>query len=202
MRKLKTNSRLSARVSGGKKNNAGDAMQRFFVFLLLAAMCCLNGCPYGLYEDQRLMDTIVDDKAMSSAIKSDLLKENFTEGWSVAVYCYYMNVFLVGEVPENMQHKAIETARRHRPYSVTPHWFAPAKSKNSDIELAAALRKELISVKGLSSTRIDTEINAGRVVLLGVVKNDEEKRLAVQAAHRISGVHSVTSYLMLPQRVK
>jgi osmotically-inducible protein OsmY len=194
--------RLSARVSDEKKNNTGDAMRRFLVFLLLAALCCLNGCAYGLYEDQRLMDTIVDDKAMSGAIKSDLLGESFTGGWSVAVYCYYKNVFLVGEVPESMQHKALETARRHKPYSVTPHWFSPAKSDVSDIELAARLRKELIGVKGLSSTRIDTEVNAGRVVLLGVVKNDEEKRLAVQTARKTSGVHAVTSYLMLPQRVK
>jgi osmotically-inducible protein OsmY len=180
----------------------GIAMQRLLVFLLLAAMCCLNGCAYGLYEDQRLMDTIVDDKAMASAIKSDLLKEDFTEGWSVVVYCYYKNVFLVGEVPENMQYKALETARRHKPLSVTPHWFAQARSKVSDIELAATLRKELIGAKGLSSTRIDTEVNAGRVVLLGVVKNDEEKRLAVQAARRTNGVRSVASYLMLPQRIK
>lgn len=177
-------------------------MRRFLVFFLLAAAGCLNGCAYGLYEDQRLMDTIVDDKAMSGAIKSDLLRENFTEGWSVAVYCYYKNVFLVGEVPENMQSRVLEIARRRRPHSVTPHWFAPAKSKVSDIELAATLRKELIGVKGLSSTRIDTEVSAGRVILLGVVKNDEEKRLAVQAARKTDGVHSVTSYLMLPQRVK
>ncbi|MDR3357505.1 MAG: BON domain-containing protein [Desulfovibrio sp.] len=177
-------------------------MQRFLVFLLLAAVSCLDGCAYGLYEDQRLMDTIVDDKAMSGSIKSALFREDFTDGWSVAVYCYYKNVFLVGEVPENMQRKAVETARRHRPRSVTPHWFAPAESKVGDIELAATLRKELIGTKGLSSTRIDTEVNAGRVVLLGVVKSDEEKRLAVQAARKTNGVHAVTSYLMLPQRVK
>ena len=110
-------------------------MRRFLVFFLLAAAGCLNGCAYGLYEDQRLMDTIVDDKAMSGAIKSDLLRENFTEGWSVAVYCYYKNVFLVGEVPENMQSRVLEIARRRRPHSVTPHWFAPAKSKVSELSL-------------------------------------------------------------------
>jgi osmotically-inducible protein OsmY len=146
------------------------------------------------------MDTIVDDNAMAAAIKSDLLKADFSGGWAVSVYSYYRNIFLVGVVPENMRQKAIETARRHKPYSVTPHWFAPAQSKDSDIEIAAILRKELISTKGLSSTRIDTEVNAGRVVLLGVVKDDEEKRLAVQAAHRVKGVRSVTSFLMPPQR--
>jgi osmotically-inducible protein OsmY len=71
---------------------------------------------------------------------------------------------------------------------------------DSDIEIAAKLRKELINTKGLSSTRVDTEVNAGRVVLLGVVASDEEKRLAVQAAHKVEGIRAVTSYLMLPQR--
>jgi osmotically-inducible protein OsmY len=174
---------------------------RKLFFLLSAILCCLNGCAYSLYEDQRLMDTIVDDKALATSIKSDLLRENFSGGWEVAVYSYYKNVFLVGEVPENMQFKAVDTARRRKPYSVTPHWFSPLKSSDSDIEIAAKLRKELISAKGLSSTRVDTEVNAGRAVLLGVVESDEEKRLAVQAAHKVSGVRSVTSYLMLPQRL-
>ncbi|MDR1776409.1 MAG: BON domain-containing protein [Desulfovibrio sp.] len=174
---------------------------RRYAILLLAALCLLNGCAYGLYEDQRLMDTIVDDKTLATAIKTDLLKADFKDGWSVAVYSYYKNVFLVGEVPENMQMKAVEIARSHTP-SVTPHWFSPLKSQSGDLELAATLRKELIETKGLSSTRIDTEVNSGRVVLLGVVKNDKEKRLAVQAANKTSGVHSVTSYLMTPQRVK
>ena len=39
------------------------------------------------------------------------------------------------------------------------------------------------------------------MVLLGVVKDDAEKQLAIQAARGVPGVTSVTSYLMLPQKV-
>lgn len=178
-------------------------MRRLALVLLLAALAALNGCAYsayGLYDDQRLMDTITDDKTLATSIKTALMDENFSGGWSIAVYSYYGNVFLVGEVPQNMQGKALAIARRYKPRSVTPHWFSPAKSDTSNFALAASLRTDLIGAKGLSSTRIDTEVNAGRVVLLGVVKDDEEKQIAIRTARKVKGVTSVTSYLMLPQR--
>ena len=178
-------------------------MRRLALVLLLAALAALNGCAYsayGLYDDQRLMDTITDDKTLATSIKTALMNENFSGGWSSAVYSYYGNVFLVGEVPQNMQGKALAIARRYKPRSVTPHWFSPAKSDTSNFALAASLRTDLIGAKGLSSTRIDTEVNAGRVVLLGVVKDDEEKQIAIRTARKVKGVTSVTSYLMLPQR--
>lgn len=177
-------------------------MRRLALVLLLAALTALNGCAYsayGLYDDQRLMDTITDDKALATNIKTALMNEHFTDGWAIAVYSYYGNVFLVGEVPRNMQGKALTIARRYKPRSVTPHWFSPAKSDTSNLYLATSLRTDLIGAKGLSSTRIDTEVNAGRVVLLGVVRDDAEKRLAIRTARNVKGVTSVTSYLMLPQ---
>ena len=118
----------------------------------------------------------------------------------MAVYSFYGHVFLVGEVPENMQEKAVTIANRYKPRTVTTHWFTPASSDTSNIVLGTKLRKDLIGTKGLSSTRIDTEINSGRVVLLGVVKDEAEKQLAIQAARGVAGVTAVTSYLMLPQK--
>ena len=168
--------------------------------VLLLAAALLQGCAYGIYDDQRLVDTMADDKAMATSIKTALMKADFTGGWAVAVYCYYGNVFLVGEVPKNMQAKAVSIARSYKPRSVTPHWFTPAKSDTGNFALATSLRAELIGTKGLSSTRIDTEVNAGRVVLLGVVQDDAEKQLAIKVARGVKGVTSVTSYLMLPQK--
>lgn len=179
------------------------ALRAALLGALLLAAALAQGCAYsayGLYDDQRLMDTITDDKAMATSIKTALMKADFTGGWAVSVYCFYGNVFLVGEVPKNMQAKAVSIARSYKPHSVTPHWFTPAKSDTGDLSLATSLRADLIGTKGLSSTRIDTEVNAGRVVLLGVVEDDAEKQLAIRVARRVKGVTSVTSYLMLPQK--
>ncbi len=163
----------------------------------------LQGCPYGaygIYDDERLMDTIADDKALATAIKTDLMKAHFGDSFSVSVYCYYGNVFLVGEAPQNVRAKAVAIARTFKPRSVTPHWFTPDRNERGNLALAADLRTSLIGTRGLSSTRIDTEVNAGRVVLLGIVHDDAEKQLAIGVARKIKGVISVTSYLMLPQK--
>lgn len=172
------------------------------LLILLIYVPILHGCAYsayGLYDDARLMDTITNDKAMATSIKAALMKEHFGSAFSVSVYCFYDNVFLVGEAPMDVQAKALQIARSFKPRSVTPHWFSPEKSERTNLGIAADLRASLIGAKGLSSTRIDTEVNAGRVVLLGVVHNDEEKQLAIRIARGVKGVKSVTSYLMLPQ---
>ena len=177
-------------------------MQRLICLIMLLAVLPLAGCgysAYGLYDDKRLMDTISDDKGIATAIKTDLLDNNFSQGWGTAVYCYYGNVYLVGEVPQQMRERAVTIARRHKGVrSVTTHWFSPAKSETSNFVLSAKLRSALIGKDKLSSTRIDTEVNAGRVVLLGVVENDKERGLALDAARRVEGVTSVKSYLIVP----
>ena len=171
--------------------------------LCLLVFCCLflNGCnvAYGVYDDKRLTGTIAEDKSIATAIKTDLLNHNVSDGWDISVYCYYGHVFLVGEAPAGARNEALTIARRDaRVRSVRTHWFKPASSETSDMVLAARLRTELISASNLSSTRIDTKVNSGRVVLLGVVANDEERALAVRTAKRVEGVVRVDSYLMLP----
>lgn len=168
--------------------------------LLLFCLLCIQGCAYGIYDDKRLLDTQASDTGLAADIKTALLSANFTDAFSISVYCFYGNVFLVGEVPQNMQAKALSIARSFHPRSVTPHWFSKTRADRSDFMLATDLRAALIGTKGLSSTRIDTEVNAGRVVLLGVVHDNAEKQLAIQIARKIKGVISVTSYLMTPQK--
>lgn len=177
-------------------------MPRFLFHLLFLCCFALNGCniAYGVYDDKRLSGTIAEDKGIATAIKTDLLQHNFSDGWEISVYCYYGHVFLVGEAPASARGEAITIARRDaRVRSVRAHWFEPASSETSDVVLAARLRTELISASDLSSTRIDTKVSSGRVVLLGVVASDEERALAVRTAKRVEGVVRVDSYLMLPE---
>ena len=177
-------------------------MPRLLSLLLLLCCLALNGCniAYGVYDDQRLSGTIAEDKSIATGIKTDLLNHKFGDGWNIDVYCYYGHVFLVGEVPVEARNDALTIARRDtRVRSVRAHWFEPATSETSDLMLATKLRTELIGTSNLSSTRIDTEVNSGRVVLLGVVANEQERELAVQTARRVNGVVQVYNYLMLPE---
>ncbi len=166
------------------------------LFLLCFA---IQGCAYGIYEDKRLLDTQAQDTALATDIKAELIKSKLSNVRDISVYSFYRNVFLVGEASPAMQAKAIAIARSFKPRSLTPHWFQPGKGdERSNLFLAADLRAALIGTRGLSSTRIDTDVNAGRVVLLGVVHDDQEKQLAISTARKVKGVISVTSYLMLP----
>lgn len=174
---------------------------RFSLMLpLILAVFLLQGCAYSIYDDQRLLDTQASDKTLATNIKTKLLADHFTGGMAVSVYCFYGHVFLVGEVPKDMQGKAIAIAKSFHPASLTPHFFTKSKGNRANLALAADLRTALIGTKGLSSTRIETEVNADRVVLLGVVANDAEKKLAISTARKVRGVTSVTSYLMLPPK--
>lgn len=182
------------------KNMRRIIVRQLAACLLFAIFAALQGCAYGIYDDKRLLDTMVDDKTLATSIKTELLKAHFGDAFSVAVYCFYGNVFLVGEAPQNVQARALEIARSFHPKSVTPHWFPVSSGKRNDMALAAELRAALIGAKGLSSTRIDTEVNGDRVVLLGVVQDDAEKQLAIKIARQVKGVVAVTSYLLLPPK--
>ncbi|MCR4666982.1 MAG: BON domain-containing protein [Desulfovibrio sp.] len=171
-----------------------------FLFLQICTAICflINGCAYGIIDDKRLIDTMSSDKSLATSIKTALMNANLSEGFSVSVYSYYQHVFLVGQVPSFHRDKVVAIAESKKPRSVTPHWFSKKKSSESDFMLSSKLRAALISAKGLSSTRVDTEVNAGRVVLLGVVGTEEEKKIAIRTARGVEGVREVTSYLMLP----
>ena len=175
-------------------------MRHILLAALLLSSVILSACatPYAVYDDKRLMDTMADDKGMATNIKSALMKAHFKEGWDIAVYCYYGKVYLVGEIPPNMQAQAVEIAKKYKPRSVTTHWFTPLTVDTNDFFIATQLRTDLIGTKGLSSTRVDTEVNSGRVVLLGVVANEAERQLAINTAKKTPGVTKVTSYLLLP----
>ncbi|MBQ7584964.1 MAG: BON domain-containing protein [Desulfovibrionaceae bacterium] len=179
-------------------------MLRSILILLCFTLMLLQGCAYsafGVYDDKRLLDTMSSDNALASSIKSALIKKNFSKGLAISVYCYYKHVFLVGQIPAHLQKTALIVAQSKNPRSVTTHWFTEATAADSDFLLGTRLRTALIGAKGLSSTRVDTEINAGRVVLLGVVENEAERKIAIRTARQLDGVVKVTSYLMLPPSV-
>ncbi len=169
--------------------------------LLLGLSFCLQGCAvYSTATDERLMDTMASDTGITTSLKKDLMAEKMSDGWSISVYSYYGHVFLVGEAPQKMREKAVAIARKNKNVrTVTPHWFG-RRDGDSDFVLRTKLRTALIGTSNLNSTRIDTAVNSNRVVLLGVATNEEERKTAIQAAREVSGVETVTSYLMLPPR--
>lgn len=174
----------------------------FHLSCILALLALLQGCSvYSAASDERLMDTMSLDNALSGVIKKDLMSERFADGWNISVHSYYGHVFLVGECPKELRAKAVEIAKRDkRVRSVTTHWFTPRPANTNNLVLATKLRSSLIATINLNSTRIDTEVNSDRVVLLGVANSSEERKTAVKSARGVNGVATVTSYIMLPMK--
>jgi len=178
-------------------------MKRYLQPLLVLCLAAfMQGCAiWGAVDDERLSDTMASDKAVTTILKKNLYSESMSVGWNMDVFTYYGHVFLVGECPQDQRARAIDLAKKdNRVRSVTAHWFTEKESSDSDFMTATRLRSNLIGTKGLSSTRVDTVVNAGRVVLLGVVANEKEKQLAVHAAQTTTNVKSVTSYLFSPPK--
>ena len=129
------------------------------------------------------------------------MAERFADGWNISVHCFYGHVFLVGECPKEMRAKAVKIAKRDkRVRSVTTHWFSPRVAETNNFVMATKLRSALIGTGNLNSTRIETEVNSDRVVLLGVANDSNERKTAVRAAREVNGVLTVTSYIMLPMK--
>lgn len=168
--------------------------------MLVISQLCACSIAYGIYDDKRLIDTMTNDKKIAADVKTTLMGNSMSEGWAISVFCYYGKVFLAGEVPPDMRSKALAMASKCKGVvSVTPHWFTARTGENSDIAIATKVRTTLITTEGLSSTRIDTTVNANRVALFGVVNDERERALAIKAARLTDGVKEVSDYLMLPQ---
>ncbi len=169
---------------------------------LLLCLVTLQACAiYGTATDERKTGTMSDDKIIATSIKSSLMNQSFSDGWDIAVYCYYGHVFLVGECPKDLRPKAIAIAKkREGSVSVTTHWFEPRADGNSDLIMSTKIRAALVGASNLNNTRIDFEVNANRVVLMGVAKSLEERKTAVRVVREVENVNTVTSYIMLPMR--
>ena len=169
--------------------------------LILAAFL-LQGCAlYGGATDQRLSGTMTDDKTLTTAIKTKLMADDVSSGWNISVYSFYGHVFLVGTCPKNLRSKAVTIAKKDkRVLSLTTHWFEPAPGGENNFILATSIRSALIGADGLNNTHFETEVDAGRVVLLGVARDAKERKAAVQTVRNVKGVNTVTSYIMLPMK--
>ena len=169
--------------------------------LILAAFL-LQGCAlYGGATDQRLSGTMTDDKTLTTAIKTKLMADDVSSGWNISVYSFYGHVFLVGTCPKNLRSKAVTIAKKDkRVLSLTTHWFEPVAGGENNFILATSIRSALIGADGLNNTHFETEVDAGRVVLLGVARDAKERKAAVQTVRNVKGVNTVTSYIMLPMK--
>jgi len=165
--------------------------------LFLISACSLS-IPYGIYEDNRSFETILDDKALLIAVKGRLIEHAPEKTFSVSAYCFKGHVFLIGHVDAAFRKEAMRIAQEtDQVRRVTGHWYtSPVDSTMDDLEVRIDVYVSLLAALDVSSTQIETHTHNGHVVLLGVVKDKEKNDRIVSLLEDLVGVSKVTSYLL------
>lgn len=170
--------------------------------LVIAFLVCamlLPSCvtlPYGVYTDERDVSTQVSDRSIATDIKTRLMGQKLSEGWSVSVFCFRGKVFLVGEIPMEYHAWAEDLAKKTQGVNaVVTHWFT-TPGLSSDTATALSLKANLIGASNVNSTQLSSVVHDGEAVLFGIVSDQGAVNRAVRAAQDTSGVTKVTSYIM------
>ena len=123
------------------------------------------GTIYGAARDERGVQEILFDQAISTQIKGALLNRSRELGLSVKVYCFRRRVMLLGQLADDdLKAFALATAwEADLVRSVSARWVAPddGGSTIADLEIAARLRAALVADADLSATQIELEVFSG-----------------------------------------
>jgi hyperosmotically inducible protein len=146
------------------------------------------------------------DKRLSLEVRQALGRVDAAAIVHISPHVYMDRVFLVGFVDSEEQRSQLETAARGVEGVRDVDGYLPVRSDTQgsttatvdDAELKAELAAALAADLRTTKLRVDTEVVAGHVVLLGVVGSDSERDAVVQVADGIVSPNRVTSFLLLP----
>ncbi|HTF33805.1 MAG TPA: BON domain-containing protein [Myxococcota bacterium] len=148
-----------------------------------------------------------NDKRLLLEVRKALAETDAAAVVHVSPHAYMDRVFLVGFVESEDQRSRLEAAAKgvegvrevdgYLPVkSADPESWTAATMRDAELktELTAALAADMRTAK----LRVDTEIVAGHIVLLGVVGSESERDAAIRVAEKIADADHVTSFLLLP----
>lgn len=157
-------------------------------------------------RSERSVAVQVDDRLLTDKIRSALADTEGFGGAEVTPYVYMGHVFLVGFVTHSDQQSEATRAVQDLDGVRSVGAYLPVRTDAtrdvSDVASDAAIEgkvKAALALAGQPVTRVDMQVLAGHVVLLGVVRSQQAVSAATQAARSVSGVTGVTSFLLLPE---
>jgi hyperosmotically inducible protein len=172
---------------------------------VMLALACTAWTPWtSIYESARDERSVIDqasDKKISLSIKAALADRDAKMALKIHVYCFLSHVYLVGAIDDReFQDFAVATAKATPDVKqVYVHMVPESDTMASDLQIATTVRALLIADKELSSTQVETETMNGEVVMVGMVRSEDDAQLAVRIAEGVDGVRKVTSYLIPPK---
>lgn len=181
-----------------------------FAVLLTIALGGLAGCTtiastvYNTAADERSVGSQASDETLAYTVKGKLIDDPDLKARSMNVYCYYGRVFVVGYAESDAERDRVrEIARRvqgvnsveiHLPMRSTDSGVGESAS---DAAITAQVRANIIADKSLFSTQFDIVTLNGRVILLGVVRREQDRSQVIRIAHEVEGVRGVKSFIIV-----
>ena len=193
-----------------------------FVVLALGTLVTLMplplaGCGGGVRPYRAMAKAAASDESVQAQAKDKRLSVQVGEALAaidaaavvhVSPHVYMDRVFLVGFVDSEDERSRLEAAARGVEGVRDVDGYLPVRSPDTgswtsatmnDAELKAELTAALAADLRTAKLRVDTEVVAGHIVLLGVVGSDSERDAAEQVAKGIVSPDQVTSFLLLPE---
>jgi len=174
----------------------------YLLLLLFIFGCSPYGTIYGVAVDERKATTIASDKRITAAIEKAFLEDGTIKVLDISPYCYDGNVYLVGEYDNMVQKERAEKLANNVEGVKSVQTYLLSKKKGDscgaaeNVAITAKVNAELVADKDIRSTNIDVKVVQCNVVLLGIVRSDDEIAKATAHAKSVGGVRNVRSFLM------
>ena len=163
-----------------------------------------TGCTvYDAARDERSIGTFADDKNITAKVKYRLLKDETVKGLDISVYCFLGKVYLIGAVEDSKQRqRSVEIARGVDGVKSIATYFLKKSDvtlgkTTDDTAITTKIMSKLIGDSRIKSTQIEVKTIMGHVILLGIVGNEEDKRIADQYARETKYVKKVKNLIIV-----
>ena len=185
----------------------GCAMLPFGLGLIPGApsyVSSLIGSGQTVYEtamDERTTEQQMLDAIIAGHAQAELYKNKDIRAGQITTYCYFGKLYLVGEYDSQEQlrtiYECIDKVEDKR--CVISRLYLKTDGEDHDVltEQAqyAELRTQLMADFEITSSPIDVEIVQGDIILLGVIKDKEERDRIMAHALSMKDINRVISYL-------
>lgn len=179
--------------------------------MLLIALGC--GAQYKAMADAAQSElspmALANDDRHKIQIHQALVADQGFSGLTLSVQVFMERAYIVGHVDSKEQAAAILQTVRKVQGIRSVEGYLPVKASapdsgssmsTSNMSLKAQIEAALALEPAVVKSRIHVDVLDGHVVLLGVVSGNEERHSAEKAAAGVSGVKTVTNWLLLPEQ--
>lgn len=156
---------------------------------------------YQIGNDERSMQTIIEDEFLETSIHAAILKDNELEAMKLSPYSYNGNIYVIGESSDNKDFARIRRVVRRsgKVNSLTTYLYPdtenPKCNDAEDFILETKVKAALLSDQKTRGINVAVKSVQCNIVLLGRVGSYKEAYNIKNVASSVIGTVSVKSFI-------